>query len=264
MTHISKVYFDAGGDGITTTADAQSIFVSKGGDDTSGTGSLMSPYLTVTKAFTEVSSTRKFIAVLPGAYNEAAYLSWPSVNQVVLSAPFGNVVISNADAAAQVIAINPTFTTATFEAYIQGIEFAHDTQVGLQVNNTNMGSRKLLIGLDNVSFSEDGGNSIDVDHATADQAIRIYAKNCDEIEGAVNFLPGSGTADDRLRFTNCVLSGGLTVQDVAVAAELSLINCLVKAGALTTGNAATKTNTIGSFYRTDAGVYTQLANAYDT
>jgi len=241
------------------TVDATSIYVSTKGNDTVGDGSLNNPVATVTKALTLVSATRKTIFVAAGDYAEAAILTWPNINgvRIIGTEGQGNIVISNANAAASVIIISPTYTAESFEAFIQNVNIKHAAQVGIQINNTNM-SKKLIIQLKNVSTEQvSTGDSIDVLHAAAGQAIRIYASGCDEIEGLVDI--DCANADDRFRFYDCTLIGGLT-EVGAVAGELTLKGCIV----LTSGLAYDATMVVSIFasaYRTDAGVYSTLAES---
>lgn len=257
-----KVHFDPSG--IET--DDSIIVISTSGNDTYGKGSWSSPVASITKALTLVTATRLTIYVMPGDYVEAATLTWPSINGVRLIGMDGNgnVVISNVHphAAVAVITINPTFTSASFEAFLENVCIEHEAQVGIQIDNAGMGTRKLLIHLKGVSTNQvNTGNSIDVNHSIVGQAIRLYMEDCREIEGLIDFLPGSGTADDRLRLRNCDLIGGVTIQNVAVAMELSIAGCVVLTDGLDTGNVATVVSVWASAYRTDAGVYSTLAES---
>jgi predicted RecA/RadA family phage recombinase len=248
--------------GKNAGVDLSLIVVSTKGSDLVGDGSWNNPYLTITKALTMVSTTRKTIIIMPGEYTEATVLTWPNVNGLLIKGldEDGNVVISNADAADEVILINPTFTSATFEAFLENVCISHDAQKGIEIDNENM-TRKLLVHLTGVSTEQvSTGDSINVTHTTAGQAIRIYAKRCDEIEGLVDVVVAN--ADDRFRFMEgCVLIGGLTTAG-AVAGEVSLLHSVVLTSGLTIGSATQVVTTFASCYRTDAGVYSQLADGY--
>lgn len=249
---------------MTLRDDSTYIFVAKTGNDTTGTGSIIAPYLTITKAFSVVTSTRKTIYVLPGTYQEATILTWPAVNNVQLIGLDwgGNVAIQfPADAAAEVILINPAFTSATFSAFVENVLIYHDTKIGIKIDNTGMGSRKLMVYL--IAMPTYGaGNSVDISHTVVGQAIRLYMANCDEVTGLVNIAAGSTTVDDRFRFRNCTLIGGVTSAD-AMACEVTLLNSVVLTGGLTTA-AANVVTLVGNAYRTSGGVYTLLADVYST
>ena len=239
--------------------DSTHIFVATNGSDT-GTGSIVRPYATLTKAFSVLTSARKTIFVMPGGYAEASTLTWPSIDGVRLSGmdSQGNVVISAAGTS--VISISPSGSIP--EAFIENVCIEHTAQVGLQIDNAAM-TRKIIVHLKGVSFSQvSTGNSIDIDHSVTTQAIRLYADECREIEGAVNIVPYNN--DDRFRFNNCELTGGITLASHAVTAELALINCMILTSGISTGNAATVLTNSGSYYRTDAGVYSEFTNAYST
>jgi hypothetical protein len=242
------------------TAPADHIVVSASGSDTTGVGSLAFPYATITKAFTVWTATRHTIIVLPGEYAEAATLTWPNVTGLSLVG-IGNVVISNADAAAQVLNLSPTYTASTFEATITNIAIAADTQIGLKIANAAM-TKKLNVYLDGFTASMDtSGDSIDVAGTVAGQAIRIYAKHLD-LEGLLHFTIND--AGSRLRVSDSRLMGGLTGAG-AVAGEVTLLNVTMLTSGITVDGAQQLSN-VGCIYATDAdpAVYTEFANAYAT
>jgi hypothetical protein len=171
----------------------------------------------------------------------------------------GNVAISNAAAATAVLHIDPTVQTASFEAFLENLYFDHADIEGIDIDNTAT-ARKVIVQLKSVSFGADSGASIHVTHTDANEAIRVYGTDCIEIEGLVYFHMLN--ADDRVRFYNSVLIGGLQTSADANAGEVTLIGCVVLTGTLTIGNAAAVLTYVGSCYRTDAGVYTQLADSF--
>lgn len=71
-------------------------------------------------------------------------------------------------------------------------------------------------------------------------------------------------ADDRIRFYQSVLIGGLQTSADAIAGEVTLIGTVVLTTGLTIGNAANVLTYVGSCYRTDAGVYTQLVDTFSS
>lgn len=243
--------------------DQSIIVVSTTGNDTTGNGSWGAPLATLTAALALVTTSRKTIYMLPGDYAEAAPITWPNINGLAIIGldEGGNVVISDASGGTAVITINPTFTTATFEAFLENVCIEHDAQVGIEIDNANL-TRKLLVHLIGVSTSQvSTGDSINVTHTTAGQAIRIYAKRCDEIEGLTDIVVAN--ADDRFRFETCTLIGGLTTAG-AVAGELTLLHSIVLTNGLTIGSATNVLTYRGCCYRTDAGVYTELADTYSS
>lgn len=242
--------------------DQSILVVSKAGNDTTGNGSWDAPLKTLTAALALVTASRKTIYALPGDYAEAALLTWPSIDGVRIIGldDCGNVVISNANAAAEVVLIRPVAAT-TFEVFLENVCIKHAAQIGIEVDNAAM-TAKLLIHLSGVSFEAvSTGDSINVTHTTAGSAIRIYAKNCDEIEGLVDVVVGN--AGDRFRFEACTLIGGLTTAG-AVAGEITLLHSVVLTNGLTIGDATQVLTYVGSCYRTDAGVYSQLADTYSS
>ena len=241
------------------------LVVSKNGSDTLGSGSFLAPYLTITKAFSQVTTGRMKVLVYAGGYEEAASLTWPDVNGVELVAVGGTVTIT-APGVAQVIKIDPAAATGTWSATMENICLDHeDGQVGLQVDNATVGKR-INIYLKNFSANAEtpANASIDINRSgAAGDAIRVYAEGSGElVEGLVTVITES--TDDRFRFKGMRLIGGLTVVG-AVACEVTLINTGVKTGGLTVDGANKLTN-VGCWYETDANpnVYTNFANAFAT
>jgi len=239
--------------------DPSYIVVSPSGND-NGKGSFTSPLLTLTKALSKATAARPTIIMLPGEYAEAAMIDWPDISGLSVIG-MGDVVISNANAAAAVIDFHVTYTAATFSATLKDLTISADTQIGIRVDNAHM-TKKLNIYMDGVSCEMDtSGDSVDVVDTVTTQAIRIYARDC-SFEGL--FHVTGGNAGERYRFTNCDFIGGLTTA-TAVAYEVTLIGCVMLKSGITVDNANQLTN-VGCVYRTDAdpAVYTEFANAYAT
>lgn len=259
------LFLFGGYDDRTSTTAADFIVVSASGSDTLGAGSFLAPYLTITKAFTEVTTDRKKVLVYAGEYEEAASLTWPAVNGVELGALGGTVTIT-APGADQVIKIDPAAASSTWSATLSNICVDHeDGQVGLQVDNATVGKRINLY-LKNFSANAETATdaSIDINRSgAAGDAIRVYAEGTGElVEGLITVITES--TDDRFRFKGMRLIGGLTVVG-AVACEVTLINTGMKTSGLTVDGANKLTN-VGCWYETDdnPNVYTNFANAFAT
>lgn len=240
--------------------DPATIVVATTGNDTTGVGSWSSPYATITKAFTVVTAKRKTIFVMPGDYAEATTLVWPSINgtRLIGMDGQGNVAISSL-AGTEVLHLDPTVQTSSFEAFLENVYIDHAALIGIVVDNTAT-TKKVIVQLKDVSFGADGTDSIHVAHTDAGNAIRIFARNCNEVEGRVYFHAMNG--DDMSVWYDSVLIGGHVTSADANTIETTFIGCVILTGTLTVGNAANVVTTIGCVYRTDAGVYTQLADAY--
>ncbi|MCJ7829158.1 MAG: DUF2190 family protein [Dehalococcoidia bacterium] len=251
-----KVHFDPSGIDL----DDSIIVVSKSGNDTYGKGSWCSPILTVAKAFTLVTATRKFIYVLPGTYTETAQLVWPSINDVTLKGlcDQGQVIINNATAANAVILIHPT--VADVEAmYIETLCIENATQVGLQIDNEHMVA-KLNINLKGVEFDSTTGDSMDVVHTSAADAIRIYADDC-YFEELVDVNCANG--GDRFIFTKCTLDGGFTSDTGAVTAIIAFAFCILLA-APTIGHGTQVYTQVSCVLRAANMTYTDGTDAFST
>lgn len=238
------------------------IVVATTGSDSRGDGSWQLPFKTLTKAFDHWSAVRHTIIVMPGEYAEAATLTWPGVSGLSLVA-LGPVTVSNADAAAQVLLIQPgAAATASFTATIKGpLNLAADTQIGLKIANAAM-TKKLSVILDGLSAEMDtSGDSIDIAGTVAGQGLRVYAKNIN-LEGLLHFT--ANDAGSRLRIQNAELVGGITLAG-AVAAECTLRNVQMLTSGVTK-DSAWAWSAVGCVYATDAdpAVYTEFLNVYDT
>jgi hypothetical protein len=250
---------------ILDSSAEDKIFVKSNGDDTDGLGTEDSPFATLTKAFSLVTTTRKKVIIDAGEYNEAAAVVWPDVNGVELICPNGQAVVSSVASVTHIIGIDPAASAGTWSATLGNILIDHGhEQIGLQVDNASVGKRINLF-LKNFDTNAGGvapGASIDINR-TGTAAIRVYADgNGNTIEGLVTGI--SESTDDRFRFKGYRLVGGLTLTG-AIACEVTLINTGILTGGKSLDGAMKLTN-IGCWYETDANpnVYTALANAYAT
>jgi hypothetical protein len=243
------------------------IVVSKGGSDATGSGSWTSPVKTLAKALALASDSRPNILMLPGQYDEVGGVTWPNLvasdtydNDGVLTpilvtafAGSGSVIIGNSASAKQpVITIAPT-AIVDVEVYLRDVEIYHvDGQKGIKIDNTNC-AHKLIVNLDGLSTSADEttNDSILVVKGAVAPPIRIYAKNCDEIEGLVTLVVAH--TNDRYQFTHCKLLGGI-VSTGAVAGLIVLLDCVILTGTYTIDSAQVIT-TFNCVYVTDHDVY---------
>jgi hypothetical protein len=242
------------------------IHVSPIGSDILGTGTAFSPVKTLAKAFTMVTATRNKVVMDSADYDEVSALVWPSTNGIELIAKEGKAFISASESVTHVLGIDPAAASGTWSATLENIEISHaDGQVGLQVDNTNVGKRINLYFKRFSAEAETPANaSIDINRTgAAGNAIRLYVDGQgDTIEGLVTVITES--TDDRFRFKGMRLVGGLTVVG-AIASEVTLINSGMKTSGLTVDGANKLTN-IGCWYETDVNpnVYTAFTNAYAT
>ena len=198
MGKISNAYI------VKNYSDPTGIYVNKDGDDACN-GSFYKPVATVTAALALVSSTRKVINVAPGAYAEAAALTWPSIGGVSLVGA-GSSLTSISATGTTVFSVNPTAQTSTFTGLIQDIEIDHsagDGQSGITFNNTSV-ARKLNFSLKGIGYSwdEDTDKSINIATHVTGNAIRIYCSGYgDQTEvGAIYFKVNDNA--DRLHLEN--------------------------------------------------------------
>ncbi len=208
------------------------IWVSPDGSDTSGNGSFSDPYATVTKAMTAVTAARKTIMLMPGSYTEALSLTWPSITGVSINGVLGQsdgVTIAGTTGQTEVIEIDPTVQTATFEATISNLTVACPGGVrGITFDNTNVG-RKINLYLHNVAIENDTetDRAISVVHTTAGNAMRVYAAGQKSIiEGLVYIAPAN--VDDRFTFDDYQFDGGVQFGTTTIASVTVFKHCIMK------------------------------------
>jgi hypothetical protein len=122
-----------------------------------------------------------------------------------------------------------TSTVSFKNLYISHADDA--SQIGIEIANASATAR-INVGMEDVSFGSDGGNSIQVDHTVTTSAIRLYVQG-GTIEGPVNFTVKN--SDDRMRFNGSTLRGGLVTSADATLCEIFLNSCIVKAAGVTGG-----------------------------
>ena len=237
--------------------NSQIIVVGPDGSDTTGTGSWMSPVATLTKALSLATAARPTIFMLPGEYVEAAMITWPNINGLSVIG-MGGVSISNGNAAAAVIDINPTYTASTFEITLTGINISADTQIGIRVDNAHM-SKKMMLYLDRVTTEMNvSGDSLVTANTVTTQPIRIYAREC-SFEGLTHLITANAGA--RFRFQGCDFIGNVTTGG-AVAAEYTFLGC-ISVAAITKGSETANFANKGCLYRSDddPAAYSDWADA---
>lgn len=190
------------------------------------------------------------ILVGPGTYSEDVTWSDASGVQLLPKIP-GTVVIEAVTAFA--ISIDPAAAAGTWSATI-GVQLSHgDGLKGLKVNNTNVGKRinLYLLDMDIESKTATDDAIVITRSGASSNAIRLYATAGRQatIEGLVTVAFES--ADDRVRFTNYRLIGGITQTGAIAGAEVTLINCGIKTSGRAFDGAITH-NLIGCWTETDA------------
>lgn len=228
---------------IATEETLHQLWVSKGGSDTYGDGSVLRPYLTISEALSNVGAGTAEVLIKPGEYEEN--ITWPIRTDVkfIGVGKAGAVTIKDAsEGGTAVVAIAPgTAFGATMEAWLQNLYIEHNG-TGLHVDNTDT-EEKVNVYLDNVSFGQDGGTSILTTHGNTDDAIRIYANgNMEEIEGPVYLVIKNN--GDRARFNNLSLAGGLESTADDIVSEITLNGCQVKHEGVSGGHSSQKLNAI--------------------
>ncbi len=216
------------------------IYVSPNGSD-SNSGSQVGPYLTIAKAMSAVTSTRKTIILDPGTYTTSTQIEWPTnVSDILItgiSADYESTIIENeAEDTNSVINIAPagTASTANFLAFFANLTIeAADTMTGVTIDNTGMttSGKKLIVTFRDCGF----GNDTDTDksvytiHDDATSLIKIYMHGRgfggNNIEGLVYIDPAN--AGDRFKANGMNFEGGVQFGTDAVACENEFYGCVM-------------------------------------
>ena len=216
--------------------DASSVYiwVSPEGDDSSGNGSFSLPYATITKALTAVTTVRKTILVLPGEYTETLMLTWPSISGVSINGVLGHgdgATIAGTAGQTAVVKIDPTVQTSTFEATLSNVTIAAPIGVnGIDFNNTAV-NRKINLYLKNVPIENadtngsGAGKSLNVIHANAAEAMRVYASGQKDIWEGLLYIEPKNT-NDRFQFGNLQFDGGVQFGTTTIASVSRFTSCI--------------------------------------
>lgn len=186
------------------TADT-SIFVAVNGNDSVNDGSFNSPYASLEKALSKVSTSKPNVIIMPGSYTHSTDTDITVNGTKIIGV--GNVEIDGSGVTTYGLKTVFGSASGTKEFTMKNISWDSGAKVGVQLQNTSAGAKINAYFVD-CDFSADAVtySSIDVDHASTDHAIRVYCTRC-TTEGKVDFV--AGNAGDRFRFTYGNLRGGL-------------------------------------------------------
>lgn len=211
-------------------------------------GTFKANYTTIDLAVAALASGDK-IVLQPGTYTLTAACNITKPNISIIG--IGEVEIVGAVGADYCFKTVMGALSATAGLTFSNLSITHDddaTQVGIQIDNTSA-TKKINLYVNDVDFNTDGGNSIDVDHADADNAIRVYVKR-GTIEGAVNF--STKNAGDRLRFSKATVRGGVVTSTDDIDLEVLLDHCIVLHQGISGGHANQRIIAINCASETDA------------
>jgi hypothetical protein len=224
----------------SVAADDALVWVSTDGDDDYGQGTINSPYLTIAKAFSVVTATRKAVVLLPGEYSSAASIAWPTlITDVLLTGitPDYESTVIKCTAGDEAIDIAPAAAVKgnNFLAFMANLTVDVDDSInGVQIDNTLMDttSKKLIVTFRDCGFS----NETDTDKSvywlnTASKCrIKMYMHGRglggNNIEGLVyvNYF----NSGDRCKCNGMNFEGGIQFGTQTQAAEGEFYNCIMK------------------------------------
>ena len=207
------------------------IWVAPHGKST-GNGRITNPYATLALAIAAVTSTKKTICLMPGAYTIAVDQALSTTTGVKIIGIGGSKAVTlnalEADAALSLLPAN----AAAFEVTIQGVtigQFA--AKVGLDIDDTGATATTgtITVNLQDVVFDQDAsGDAITTTHAVA-LDLTINTEDC-VFEGLVTVVCVSAT--DAFTFVRSDFPGGFTSTG-AYAAVHKFMFCDAKENAMT-------------------------------
>lgn len=210
-------------------------------------GVFKASYATINLAVTALA-TGDVLVIKSGSYTLTGVATIAAKNVKIVGD--GVVEIIGAAGADSVFSIVLGVLTASAGVTFSNLNIDHSddaTQVGIQINNTDA-AKKINVYIYDVDFSSDGGNSIDVDHADADNAIRVYCKRC-TTEGPVNLVCANG--GDRFRFSYGNLRAGLVSDAGDVDAEILIAWSTFLLNGITGGHSNQRVIFVASSSETD-------------
>jgi pectin methylesterase-like acyl-CoA thioesterase len=227
------------------------IWVAKYGSDEYSNGRMGDidcPYASIDAAVAAMTATKNTVIVLPGSYTLSDKVTCSISGGQIVGIGKPTIVAAKGKDAGFVVAMAATAGTKEFTFDNLCIDHSDDNaQVGIQVDNVAM-TAKLNLYLNDLEFNSDGGNSLDVDHAATDDAIRVYA-NRSGFEGPVNAEVGNDA--DRFRFEDSTLRGGLVTNDGEFEAEIMCKNCIIKEKGISGGAVKQRLFLLGCYSETD-------------
>lgn len=274
VTKGNKVYYDSTNGVVTTTAPTAGFLLGTSIDTGTGTatgtvqvnvdinvfgeeglinvygsdGNFKASYATIDLAVAALA-TNDILKIKAGSYTLGASCVIADAGVKIIGEP--GTIINGGVGADNCFSIVLGVQTGTKEVTFENLEINHDddaTQVGIQINNTAM-TKKLNVYIKNCEFGTDGGNSIDVDHADATAAIRIYIDNS-TTEGPVNMV--TANAGDRIRFNYCTVRGGVVTDAGNYDLEMLYNHCIVLHGGISGGHSNQRCIYINCVSETDA------------
>jgi len=235
-------------DSIPRIADegtGYALWVSKSGNNTSGLGSRTMPYLTITKALSEVSADKKLVVVEQGTYKEA--VTWPTRSGVVVVG-LGRVIIDDpSSGGTATLKVAPGDPGGAWTGYCENIILDHNG-TGLHISNTG-GTSTLAFKMEDCEFIATGGNSIQTTN-NGSAAINLEVSGeMHDIGGPVT-LKGTLVAADSVIFNQMKLTGGLVSVNTDAGIEITFNHCEVKHEGVSGGHSGQKINAVFCTSRT--------------
>ncbi len=238
-------------DSISNVADegtGRTIWVSKKGNNTTGDGTILRPYLTVTQGLGQASSTKPEVVVLPGTYQEN--VTWPTTSGIRLIGlgKRGAVTIDDASAGGTaVLQVYPATSIASFALNIDNVSIDHNG-TGLYLDNCSC-QGTFALRLADVDFVDGGGTSLLTNHGTNNPIVVDVRGG--SIAGRVYLQVRD--VSDAAKFYHTRLGGGMITSGspaLGGTAEITLASSEVLEAGVSGGSANQMFNSLFSWSRT--------------
>jgi hypothetical protein len=230
-------------------ASDTTIYVAVWGNDDINTGSFDSPYASVAAGIAALTSAKKNLCIMPGAYTETVDSDITINGTKIIGIGQVDIDVSGCTT----YGYKTVFGTAsgTKEVTFKNVNIDAGAKVGIQLQNTGATAKVNCYMTDCEMYNTSASYSaVDVDHAVvAGQAIRLYANRC-VFKGKVDIVVGDD--GDRFRFTGCELRGGLVTDAGNYDAEILCAWCIILDGGITGGHSNQRAISVNCVTETNA------------
>ena len=236
-------------------ANPNAIYVTKGGNDSTGDGTMLAPYLNVDVGLAACTANRKLIFLGPGTFSNGE-LIWPTDVtgiKIIGAGTNGETVIASATGD-QVISVTPGVQTAAFTLGLSQLVLDHNVsgQDGILLTNAAM-TKALTLYLTHFGSVANALTDETLKYVQADATVGINTYwdgqngNC----GGDVYLTAA-SADNIFKARGVEFIAGMETAATAKATQLTLINCGVLAGGITGGEATQLANALNCYSITGA------------
>jgi len=244
--------------GITFTGYDYEIHVSQvDGNDTTGTGALLNPVATITKALTLVAAQRRVIVLHPGGYNESPTIASGNVTLQTTELTGGNTVlygtltINTAGSGARIsgFSMNNLAITGTAQAYVS------NCTINTNLTKSSSGYVEIINSeMQCTSGIQISGSGITLINGNKNVAVSVSNASAQVIIKGCNSVVTPSASAGNLAIVDCIVTalGGNGITITGASTTLTLLNSQVL---VTAGNNVAPISV--------AGIYSIFNTVYD-